>query len=74
MQLPQLGGKIAAHLCIQGAEGFIQKQHLRTRRQCSRKSYALALACSVVFVLAAHLLVQWTINRLIWQEALNVHE
>jgi len=37
-------------------------------------SYALALACSLGFVLLAHLLVQGTINRMIWREALNVSE
>jgi putative ABC transport system permease protein len=40
----------------------------------SPQSYAITVACSVLFVLAAHLIVQRAINRLIWQEALNVHE
>ena len=40
----------------------------------SPQSYGLALVFSLVFVLVAHLFVQRTINRLLWQEALNVSE
>jgi putative ABC transport system permease protein len=40
----------------------------------SPQSYAITLVCSLLFVLAAHLLVQRAISRLVWQDALNVHE